>query len=399
MSERQCILLVDDDEGITEALSMTLERDGRTTVLCSDVESAEIALAQFPITHLVTDVQFSGDFGFEGLHFLSRVKALTPGCRIVLITGHATDALRLAALGHGASSVLAKPFDTGELEEALNSDGPSSADPYETIRIPPIDEILRGDGLASAFQPIVRLSHWEAGDPASADGQPFLSPTRWFGFEALTRVRGRWLTGGPVMLFAYAERRARLAELNVVTMKRAVEASAGLPDGAALFLNVDPLTFDGSSLVPALTTTAARAGIALSRVVLEVTERSGFANDAVAARVFEELRERGVRFALDDHGSAYSHLSLISRIRPSFIKISNTFGTGFELDSTKQRIVRHTVSLASDFGCETILEGVETAVTARAAAEAGVALAQGFHFGRPRAASHWLAAKAPLRAA
>lgn len=384
MSERQCILLVDDDAGITEALSMTLERDGRTTVLCSDVESAEIALAQFPVTHLVTDVQFSGDFGFEGLHFLSRVKALSPGCRIVLITGYATDALRHAALAHGASSVLAKPFDTAELEEALAGDGASPAGPYETLRIPPIDEILRGDGLTSVFQPIVRLT---ANGPVT------------FGFEGLTRVRGPWLTGGPVMLFAYAERRARLAELNVVTMKRAVAASAGLPEDAALFFNVDPLTFDGSTLVPALTTTAARAGIALSRVVLEVTERSGFANDAAAARVFEELRERGVRFALDDHGSAYSHLSLISRIRPSFIKISNGFGTGFELDSTKQRIVRHTVSLASDFGCETILEGVETPSTAHAAADAGVTLAQGFHFGRPRAASHWIAAKAPLRAA
>lgn len=384
MSERQCILLVDDDAGITEALSMTLERDGRTTVLCSDVESAEIALAQFPVTHLVTDVQFSGDFGFEGLHFLSRVKTQAPDCRIVLITGYATDALRNAALAHGASSVLAKPFDTDELEEALGSNGSCATEPYETIRIPPLDEILRNDGLASAFQPIVRLT---ANGPAT------------FGFEALTRVRGRWLTGGPVMLFEYAERRARLAELNVVTMKRAVAASAGLPDDAALFFNVDPLTFDGRGLVPALTTTAARAGVALSRVVLEVTERSGFANDAVAARVFEELREQGVRFALDDHGSAYSHLGLINRIRPSFIKISNTFGTGFELDATKERIVRHTVSLASDFGCETILEGVETGVTARAAVAAGVTLAQGFHFGRPHAASHWIAAKASLRAA
>ena len=69
------------------------------------------------------------------------------------------------------------------------------------------------------------------------------------------------------------------------------------------------------------------------------------------------------------------------------------------VDDTKERIVRHTVSLANDFDCETILEGVESAHTALAAAAMGVTLAQGFHFGRPSAAGHWLTAKPSLWAA
>ncbi|HYH07875.1 MAG TPA: EAL domain-containing response regulator [Thermoanaerobaculia bacterium] len=381
--ERECILLVDDDPYISEALSMTLERAGRTIVLCADVESAEIALARFPVTHLVTDVQFSGRFRFEGLHFMERVHAHSPKCRVILITGFATDDLRTEALRQGASAVLAKPFDTRELEDALGTTELADAD-YEVIRIPSIEEILAGADLAAAFQPIVRVTP---------------NGVASFAYEALTRVRGNWLAGGPVMLFDYASRRSKLAELNVVTMKNAVAAAAALPDDPTLFLNIDPLTFGGDALVPALTSSCEHAGIALSRVVLEVTERSGFNDDVVASTVFDELRERGVRFALDDHGSAYSHLSLIDRIRPSFVKISNEFGTGFELDSTKERIVKHTVSFARDFGCDTILEGIETPATARAAIAAGIAYAQGFHFGRPRAASHWAAVKSALCAA
>src|SRR5688572_18479630 len=117
--QRQTILISDDDEAITDALSLTLERDGRTVILCSDVDAAEVALSQFPVTHVVTDVQFSGEFGFEGLHFLDRVRALSPHSRIVLMTGNATDALRRAAIEHGAAEVLAKPFRTVELEAAL----------------------------------------------------------------------------------------------------------------------------------------------------------------------------------------------------------------------------------------------------------------------------------------
>ena len=381
--ERECILLVDDDPNIMEALSMTLERAGRTLILCADVESAEIALTRFPVTHLVTDVQFSGRFRFEGLHFMERVHAHAPKCRVILITGYATDDLREEARRQGASAVLSKPFDTEDLESALGERELPEGD-YEVIRIPSIEEILAGANLAAAFQPIVRVT------PQGVTS---------FAYEALTRVRGNWLAGGPVMLFDYASRRSKLAELNVVTMKNAIGEAAILPEDATLFFNVDPLTFGGDALVPALTASCQAAGISLSRVVLEVTERSGFDDDVTALRVFDELHERGVRFALDDHGSAYSHLSLIDRIRPSFVKISNAFGTGFELDSTKERIVKHTVSLARDFGCDTILEGIETPATARAAIEAGVAYAQGFHFGRPRAASHWTGAKSALYAA
>ncbi|HYC60973.1 MAG TPA: EAL domain-containing response regulator [Thermoanaerobaculia bacterium] len=368
----QCILLVDDDAAITEGLSYSLEAAGRKIVICSDVDAAEVALSHFPVTHLVTDVQFTGDFGFEGLHFLGRVRTVAPQCRVVLMTGQATDALRRAAIANGASAVLAKPFSTAEIEAIIGR--PESTVPSEIIRIPSIDDILAGDHLCAKFQPIVRLT---------PDGISTVA------FEALMRVRGSWLPGGPAMLFEYAQRRGKLAELNILAMTRSFEEATTLPTNAAIFINIDPLTFTTPRLASTLFEVAARSGVALDRVVLEITERSGFVDDKIAGAAFDALREAGVRFALDDHGSAYSHLSQINRIRPSFIKISNTFGTGFEQDETKERIVRHTLALARDFGCETILEGIESGETVRAAVDAGVPLAQGFHFSRARAASHW----------
>ena len=378
--ERQFILVADDDEAINEALAMTLERDGRTVILCSDVDAAEIAVTHFPITHLVTDVQFTGEFGFEGLHSLERIRALSPHCRIVLMTGQYSEALRKNAISHGAACVLAKPFDTDDLEEALR--GPDAVDewdsaPYEVLRIPSIEEILRSDALNIAFQPIVRLR----GDS-----------TVTFAYEALTRIRGHWLTGGPASLFEYAQRRGKLAELNLLTMRRAIESAVTLPKDVSIFINIDPLAFRHPRLLSDLLEETLFSGIAPERIVLEVTERSGFAADTPDP-VFDDLHAAGVRFALDDHGSAHSHLEQIGRIRPSFIKISNTIGTAFELDETKKRIVRHTLALASDFGCETILEGVESGATARAAADTGVPLAQGFYFSRARAASHWMGSK------
>ncbi len=371
-TRRDCILLIDDDQSVTDALSLLLERNGRTTIVCADLESAELALAHYAVTHIVSDVQFSGSFGFEGLHSVEHLRSLRPGCPVILMTGYATDALRAAALAHGASAVLAKPFDLTELEEALGCHEQIPGE-YEVVRIPSIEEVLHGGILDAAFQPIVQLT---SGHPTYA-------------FEALTRIEGTWRLGGPAELFSYAARRARLTDLNLAALQRAVHHAVYLPPDAAIFINVDPTVFSGMAIVSSLRNATSDAGIALDRIVLEITERSAFTNCEDASRVFDALRDLGVRFALDDHGSAYSHLSIISCIRPAFFKISQSFGTAFEEDETKERIVRHVAALARDFGARTILEGIECSATATAAIAAGVNLGQGYHFGRPSAASRW----------
>lgn len=370
---RQTILLIDDDRHITDALSMALESPGRTLVVCSDVESAELALRRFPVTDVVTDVQFSGMFGFEGLHFLERIRAHSTVGRIVLMTGYASDMLRAAATGYGATAVLSKPFEIDALERAINPP-PLSAEPFELIRVASIEEILSQRMLRTVFQPIVTTD--------AGRGEPFA-------FEALARVDGGWAGGGPAELFEYAARRSRAVELNRASTMTAIEAAAALPSESLIFINVDPPTFGDPRLVEDVIGTAQRAGISLERLVLEITERSSFTEGDVSTETFSTLRERGVRFALDDHASAYSHLATISSIRPSFFKISQVFGTDFESDENKQRVVRNVVALAQDFGCATVLEGIESRATADAAAHLGIELAQGYFFSVPRDVSHW----------
>src|ERR1051325_353620 len=374
MTNREIILIVDDNESVTAALALLLEQPGRTTIVCSDVESAELMLARAPITHVVTDVQFSGPFGYEGLHFLDRRHEQLPDCGIVLTTGQPSETLRTTAIAHGAVAMLSKPFTIADLEAALGTSASDGSGEYEVVPVATLDELLAGDDLQTAFQPIVEMT---------PDGGAMV-----VGYEALARIRGEWPAGGPAQLFDYAARLGRLRELNLASIARALEAAATLPASASIFLNVDPLAF-GSELTRVLESAAARGGIALTRIVLEITERSDFPDPHRLAPLFRALREKGIRFALDDHGSAYSHLSLIDELRPSFVKISNTFGTNLEDDETHRRIVRHTVSLSHDFGCKTVLEGIESAETADAAARLGVDFAQGYHFGRPNAASHW----------
>lgn len=372
----QCILLIDDDQMLAEGLALGLDREGRTVIVCNNIEAAEMVLERFPVTHVVSDVQFTSAFGFEGLHFASRSRAGARLERRILMTGTLTEALRLAAPAFGADAILEKPFTFAELENALDPTGaPAAGAGGKTIHIGTVDRIISSGGLWAAFQPIVSL---EGGGAVP------------FGFEALGRLREPWPLGHTGDLFDYAERCSMVGELNRASLQAAMSEAGILPEGAAVFVNVDPAALDdrfASSLFEA----AGDRGFPLARVVVEITERSSFPDEGAAGRVFERLRERGVRFALDDHGSAYSHLRMIPMIEPSFIKISATFGSEFERDVYKQRIVRNTVNLARDFGARAILEGIETAETAAMALAIGVPLAQGYFFGRPSAASHWAA--------
>lgn len=369
----ECVLIVDDDVDVAEAVALGLEDQGRCVVVCSDTDAADMALDRFPVTHVVSDVQFSGPFGFEGFHFLGRIQERRPGCRVALMTGKATDELRSSSLLAGASAVLAKPFGIAELETALGMSRRGTGEPSQLHRVPSLKELLSGSALASVFQPIVSMA-----------GEPVVT-----GFESLARVRNGWPLGDAGTLFEYAERRSQSEALNLACLSHGIAAAKELPGEPDVFLNVDPPLLESPRLISTVLEGAARSGIAPQRIVLEITERSGIPSPAKVGSTLEALRTRGIRFALDDVGSAHSHLAFLDQISPSFMKISQTFGTDFETDSSRERIVRHVLGLARAFGCAVILEGVETEATAAAARALGIELAQGYYFGRPSPAAEW----------
>jgi EAL domain-containing protein (putative c-di-GMP-specific phosphodiesterase class I)/ActR/RegA family two-component response regulator len=366
----QIVLLLDDDVMITEGLAAGLARDGRTIITCNDLESGELVVEWLNPSHIVSDVRLTGQFGYEGLDFIRFAKRHSRDSRIILMTGDAPDALQLEASERGAVGFLQKPFEIAELDSVLDLMAPprtGSPDWPDVIRMPLLDDILTSDSLSTVFQPIVRLSSGEQ-----------------LGFEALARYASESPLRDPQTLFKFAARKLRIADLELACVSRSIQAGALLAQSAPIFLNIHPAVFsEGKRLQDRLTTQAEQSGVALHRIVLEITEQGTLSDDRKALSVIRDLTEAGVRFAFDDVGVAYSHLPFVDRVRPAFLKISQQFGTGFEADVTKSKIVRNILSLAQDFESELILEGIETAATAAAAVDLGIKYGQGYYFARP----------------
>jgi EAL domain-containing protein (putative c-di-GMP-specific phosphodiesterase class I) len=371
--EAQLVLLIDDDINVTDVLAAGLERDGRTVITCNDIESAELIVERMTPSHVVSDVRLSGPLAFEGLDFIRYVKRYSPESRIILMIDDAAERLQMEASERGAVAFLQKPFAVDELDSILDlmTSSAISARSVDVslIRMPLMDEILAGTSLRPFFQPIVSLT--EGHKP--------------YGYESLARYRENMLLRDPIVLFQYAERKKRVADLEVRCAAATLQAGLLLAQECFLFLNIHPGTFsDANALYRQLERSCIDCGVRPDRLVLEITEQQATLNGG--KRVLENikrLRELGVRFAFDDVGDAYAHLSWIEKVRPAFLKISQRFGTSFEADAAKSKIVANIVSLAHSFDCEVVLEGIEHAETAAAAARMGIGYGQGFFFARP----------------
>lgn len=364
------ILIVEDDPIVAEGIGMSLAEPGRRIIICHDIDTGSMQVEQDQIDVVIADIRYGGNFCYRGLEFVSHVLEQSPGTQVILMSGDGSDALAAEAIRRGASGFLRKPFQTSELERLLRA-APGFAETSAIIHVPSLDEVLDGGMLYVNFQPIVSLPE-----------------RRIIGFEALARISTESILRNPENLFQYAERTGRMVDLDSNCLARAIHAGKDLTDSARLFLNVHPCSFEKPKIVSTVMDALDGAGVAPEQIVLEITEQ-GAIRSRESIKQIAELRSLGVEFALDDIGVAFSHLPYIEEIGPRWIKISQLYGTGFETDPTKVKIVQNLAALAKSFDANLILEGVETEETAVAATDAGIACAQGYYFARPQAVERW----------
>jgi diguanylate cyclase (GGDEF)-like protein/PAS domain S-box-containing protein len=145
------------------------------------------------------------------------------------------------------------------------------------------------------------------------------------------------------------------------------------------------------------------AGVDAERLWVEVTETAVMSDPQEAMNVLTELRQLGVRVAIDDFGVGQSSLSYIRRLPATEVKIDQTFVRDVATQPRDAAIVRAAVALAHELGLTVTAEGIETAEALGRLRELGCDHGQGFFLARPMPESDvldWLAtAEQPARPA
>jgi diguanylate cyclase (GGDEF)-like protein/PAS domain S-box-containing protein len=228
-------------------------------------------------------------------------------------------------------------------------------------------------GRLVGFEALVRWQHPERGllKPAQflavADETGLVTPIGWWAMDHVCRQLVEWQQRYP--------------------MDPPLWGSMNISD--RFFMQVD--------LVQGTRSILADTGLDPSALRIELREEVIVRHGEPALDKLDELRQIGVRLAVDDFGSGVSCLSFLERFKYDTLKIDPSYISA--LGGGTATMIESILTLANGFGIGVIAEGVETADQARRLQQLQCPEGQGFWFAHPvePAGAEQLLESAPAR--
>src|SRR3569833_1762169 len=156
---------------------------------------------------------------------------------------------------------------------------------------------------------------------------------------------------------------------------------AGVPP-IVVSVNVSPRQFRHESLVQTVAEVLRSTGLEPRYLELELTESMVMHDPPKLVAMLDELKELGVKIAVEDFGTGYSSLSYLKRFPVDRLKVDRSFVENMTSEADDATIVRTIIALGHNLGLKVVAEGVETAQQARALRAYQCDEAQGFLFAR-----------------
>lgn len=156
-------------------------------------------------------------------------------------------------------------------------------------------------------------------------------------------------------------------------------------------VNVSGCQLEADTLPMLVARTLERHDFAAGCLELELTESVAMGDGTRAARLFEAVREGGVRIAIDDFGTGYSSFATLRSLAFDKIKIDRAFVSHVDSRRDNQAICRSILALGQGLGIRVLAEGVERPEELGWLRRAGCRHFQGYWFSAPLEASDFVA--------
>jgi EAL domain-containing protein (putative c-di-GMP-specific phosphodiesterase class I)/CheY-like chemotaxis protein len=367
------VLVVDDDLAIRRVCARVLGAEGWMVTLADNGRAAigELESTKVPFDCVLSDVNMPEVDGFE---LVRAVRTRDDDIPVLLMTGDPSLDGAVRAIDYGAVSYITKPFS----QEALAASVARAARRHGVNRMRRRADswarALEGSdehSLENRFARAIERS-WMAFQPILD-----LRAKRVFAYEALLRTDEESLRRTDIFI-ATAERLDRIHLLGRTVRAAVARAAIEAPKDALLFVNVHGLELTDEDLFSGETALAKLS----SRVVLEITERTGLDPAAGPTRV-AMLRKLGYRIAVDDLGAGYAALGALATLEPEIVKLDMSLVRDIDQHATKRRVVAAIAALCRELGSRVVAEGVETEAEHKACIDSGIDLLQGYLFAKP----------------
>ena len=165
----------------------------------------------------------------------------------------------------------------------------------------------------------------------------------------------------PADFIPFAEQNGIITAIDAWVMKNAFSVARDLAvgrPGFRVFFNLSGRQAGNPALIREFVA-AARSGIPLENIGVELTETDAMRDVEATRHVCRALRRLNVRVAIDDFGTGYSSLSSLKRLPVDIVKIDRSFVSGVLTDVHDQTIAETIFSIARRFGFDSLAEGAE----------------------------------------
>jgi diguanylate cyclase (GGDEF)-like protein len=212
------------------------------------------------------------------------------------------------------------------------------------------------------------------------------------GFEALLRWqhprRGVLL---PAEFLPLAEESGLIMELGYWALQtacrhlRGLRSIAGARESLTVSVNLASKQFREPELANWLAGVLRENDLDGSALILELTESMIMENTSIVASRFEQLRQMGIRLAMDDFGKGHSSFGRLQDLQVSILKIDGAFVR--RIDEGKPEIVDAMIAVAKKLKLEVTAECLETERQFHHLRDAGCTTGQGLYFSAALTAS------------
>jgi EAL domain-containing protein (putative c-di-GMP-specific phosphodiesterase class I) len=231
---------------------------------------------------------------------------------------------------------------------------------------------LRDGGLLFAYQPIVRADTLE---PAY--------------HECLLRLdHGDGAPASAPAIIAAVERLGDIPAIDRKTLEMAIATLERHP-AIALSVNLSGLTVNNRAWLRTLNARLRLEPELARRLVVEITETAAMRDIEESSRFIAQIRELGVRVALDDFGAGFTSFRHLKALAVDVVKIDSSFVAGVADNTDSQLFIQSLASVAHGLGLSSVAEGPASEADEAFLRRHGIGYFQGNRYGAPRTRPDW----------
>lgn len=211
------------------------------------------------------------------------------------------------------------------------------------------------------------------------------------GAEALVRWHYQgYMMIQPQRFIPVLEKEGSISKVDDIVLRKVCECLAHWRDSGLplhpISVNLSRRRMENPKLVEHLTAIVDSYGIDHSLIDFELTETAAYNNEDYMITVISNLKSAGYKISMDDFGTGFSSLSLLTMMPIDTLKIDKSFvdGIGTEKETYKERaVIKHIISMAKDLNLKCLAEGAEKRSQVDKLRSFGCETIQGYYYSSP----------------